>query len=120
MPDAKHPKAPENQVETRVEAAVRSVLIATGRIVPQTPDEVRVAEGQSSQISLPANLQSPPTGPRGNACGRETIIRMLDSKVSENLARAAKNGGQISPDVLARMERDRLEAEKNTKKNSEP
>jgi hypothetical protein len=101
--------------ESAIEAIVRRVLAATGRIVPQTEQEVADAEARIREdtVQVPNGLIKPPTGPPSDDDARIDPCRgHPQTRACENLARAARCGEEISPEVQARMEEDRLNAER--------
>lgn len=100
--------------ESAIEAIVQRVLSATGRIVPRTEEEVADAEARIKEenIRLPERLTRPPAGPPPNDDAQaEPLREKPQTAASENLARAARCGKDIPPEVQKRMEEDRLEAE---------
>lgn len=101
--------------ESAIEAIVQRVLSATGRIVPRTEEEVADAEARlrDENIRLPDGLTKPPTGPPPNDDAEvEPLREKPRTAASENLARAARCGKNIPPEVQKRMEQDRLKAER--------
>jgi len=50
---------------------------------------------------------------RGYAELPDSLNPSLDGAIEDNLAQAAREGGEISPEVLARMEQDRKASEKD-------
>lgn len=104
-----------------VEAVLHRVLRATGRIVPQTEEEVAQAEAlvDEDSIELPEKLRTPPTAPsarpRTPAGGMTT--KLPSTPARESLSRAARNGAKIPTEVLERMRQDRLKAEGGASSN---
>jgi len=101
--------------ESVIEAIVQRVLSATGRIVPRTEEEVANAEARIKEenIKLPDGLTMPPSGPPPNDDAEAEPLRQKpQTAASENLARAARCGKDIPPEILQRMEKDRLSAER--------
>ena len=101
--------------ESAMESIVQRVLSATGRIVPRTEEEVADAEAQIKEdnVRLPDGLTKPPAGPPSNDDAEvEPLRERPQTAASENLARAARCGNEISPEILQRMEEDRLIAER--------
>ena len=106
---------PSDADESALEALVQQVLCATGRIVPRTEEEVADAEAQIEQenVRLPDGLTQPPAGPPPNHdAGGEPLHEKPRTAASGNLARAARCGKDIPPDIQKRMEEDRLNAER--------
>jgi len=90
-----------------------------GWLAPETEAEVLQTEPKlaSETITMPTSFNHP----------RELLHRNIEirtaqstttpksSEVEENLARAAREGGKISPEVEQRMKRDRDAAESGNK-----
>lgn len=116
MSDAKdNNHKPSDASESAIEEIVQRVLSATGRIVPRTEEEVADAEARikEERVNLPDRLTKPPTGPLVNDdADAEPLQEKPQTAASENLARAARCGKAIPPDILKRMEEDRLIAER--------
>ena len=118
-----HPK--NNHLSDDADAAVEKLLYEhyrrTGKIIPQTPDEVARAEAedQVSPTKLPERLRNPDLFGQAPCKTGSRPLRFPSvgaNPAVENLARAAREGGTISPEVEARMERDRAEAEREADK----
>jgi hypothetical protein len=106
--------------ESAIEAIVQRVLSATGRIVPRTQEEVADAEAQIQEdnVQLSDGLAKPPIGPPPNDDAHTELLREKPQTVaSENLARAARCGKDIPTEIQARMEEDRLNAEREATGN---
>lgn len=96
-----------------LEATIQKVLRASGRLLPQSEAEIAATEEAISkqQIELPDSLLCPPSGPY--ASSDKDIVGRIGAEQTEsfqNLARAARNGGNIPPEVLRQMEDDRVAA----------
>ncbi|GFO82763.1 MAG: hypothetical protein A49_23900 [Methyloceanibacter sp.] len=101
--------------ESALEAIVRRVLSATGRIVPRTEEEVADAEAhiKEEDIRLPEKLRRPPVDPLvHDAPLAEPLREKPHTVASENLARAARFGKPIPEEIQRRMEEDRSNAER--------
>lgn len=112
---------PSDAGESAIEAIVQRVLSATGRIVPRTEEEVAEAEAQIKEesIRLPDGLTKPPAGPPPNDDPKVEPLREKPlTAASENLARAARCGKNIPPDIQRRMKEDRLDAEREVNGNA--
>ena len=97
-----------------LEIMLHNVLRASGRIVPQTEDEVAQAEAviDESSVNLPDRLNTPPKGFSNRRESNVTDTSSApDTPATEGLARAARKGADIPPDILKRMKEDRLKAE---------
>ena len=103
-----------------MEADVYDALRALGWVVPQSEDDVRDAEDelQPAPSDLPDELKNaeamlrrprrtapPPAGPH--------LPLPSDPDIDSTLARAAREGGHIPPDIEEAMRRDRQAAERD-------
>ncbi len=70
---------------------------------------------QSGQIRLPKRLESPDEI-LAKFRARKTSTSPSDQTIGEQMARAAREGGTIPPDVEEQMRRDRKEAEAKLQK----
>jgi len=70
---------------------------------------------QSGQIRLPKRLESPDEI-LAKFHARKTSTPPSDQTIGEQMARAAREGGTIPPDVEEQMRRDRKEAEAKLQK----
>jgi len=99
-----------------IEQAVFEAMRLGGWILPQTPEEVLQAEKglSESPVTLPEGLTDPYAvleRPRRTIhLGGQTGARP-DTSVEHNLAQAAREGGEIPPEVRERMRNDRRAAE---------
>lgn len=102
------------------EARLYEYLKRSGRLIPTTSEEVEVAEKWIAQqdIQVPEEL----LGLSGCALRpRKPTARILPfpapaTDIEQGLARAAREGNkQISPEVEARMKRDREQKERESK-----
>jgi len=99
-----------------IEQAVFEAMRLGGWILPQTPAEVLQAEKglSESPVTLPEGLADPYAvldRPRRTIhFGWQTGARH-DTSVEQNLAQAAREGGEIPPEVRKRMQKDRRAAE---------
>lgn len=105
----------QNILEDELLHAMRTA----GWLVPETVDEVAKAEVEiaKTNISRPTSFNEPFTllkkKIRGNYVNSVTVAENVE--VTENLARAAREGGVISPTVERRMREDRDYTESKTK-----
>lgn len=116
-------KANCHDAETQVEILVFEYLRRQGKIIPQTPEDVARAEAWllSKRSSAPERLRSfSPNAPSPCASIRTASKTplMAPNGTAQNLARAAREGKAISPQVSEQMRRDREEAERG--KNGNP
>jgi hypothetical protein len=111
-------KSKTDRFKPNHDALEREVLLAMRAerwLAPETEAEVFEAEKQlaSEQITVPTSFDHPRELLH---CVRIPRVRQLPPKVenteeTENLARAARDGGTISSEVEERMKRDRDAAE---------
>lgn len=115
-PEKDGPPPNEVNLERQVYEAMRSL----GWIIPTTEEDVTRAESMLSKetVELPEELKDPyqilesmdsdcpPSDP-------EPVP--VDADVEQNLARAAREGGVIRPEIEQRMRRDRQAAEQRIK-----
>lgn len=98
--------------------ALREAMLDLGWIPPTTEQEFAEFEAhlRTSATELPADLAEiadPQEAARFSADETSAIIPFPQTEVQQNLARAARGGGEITPDVVERMRRDRSESEGN-------
>jgi poly-gamma-glutamate capsule biosynthesis protein CapA/YwtB (metallophosphatase superfamily) len=99
-----------------LEREVLRAMRAEEWLAPETEEEVLKAETKlvGARVDLPASFERPRDLLR--SANKVRAIRLSRSKggdveVSENLARAAREGGALSSDVEERMKKDRDAAE---------
>lgn len=112
----KNPKATPELSEHEAEALIYKAFNLSGAFLPQTPEEVEAAQANidEERIELPPSLRDPLVV-LDRAKKLAEILPFparpaVDTETIENLACAAKNGSEIPPEVLARMEADEQEA----------
>jgi hypothetical protein len=118
MPPEKQKQQDEKELsEQEAEQVVYEALRLCGAFLPQTVDEVARAEAEVDEhsVELPPKLRDPfallermQKGATGLPFPRN---RAVDSEAVENLAFAAKNGSDIPPEVLSRMDEDERNAD---------
>ncbi len=106
--------------DEKAEALLYEYYVRTGRIIPQTPEDVARAEteDEGKPVALPAKLRNPDLfgqAPYDTAPHALRAPITAPSASVQNLARAAREGGTISPKTEEKMERDRAEAERIAK-----
>jgi hypothetical protein len=105
-------KIPENDIQ--FEKDLHCALRQEGLLLPETEEEVGAAEAQKGAAALPLELRDPRAvlkrvrGRRRKAVPVGTNI----SDAEDDLARAAREGGKIPPDVERLMQCDREAAER--------
>ncbi len=102
-----------------IEQLVHDYLRRSGKLIPQTGEEVEAAEKWLSQqaIQVPKSLQSL------DGCSlnkRRVSPKVLpfpiqSTEIGECLARAAREGKTIAPEVEQQMKRDREQKEREAK-----
>lgn len=89
-------------------------------LAPETEEAVKRAEAQLAEekIAIPTSFERPRDLLRGS--GKIRVIRRSklndQSETREDLARAAREGGTISPEIEQRMKTDRDRAESKKKR----
>jgi len=112
-----HPTAQRN-----LEDAVHAALKDHGWVLPTTPEEVADAERHLWEIAPSPGEAEPPTFEEvarpGGKPPRPFLADVGDCLgIEETLARAAREGGEISPEIEEAMRRDRGAAEANAEKD---
>ncbi|MCI0458581.1 MAG: hypothetical protein L0Z62_16580 [Gemmataceae bacterium] len=111
-------KEPEDYLtdEQKLERLAFETLKSLGWLIPQTPADVARAEAElaSDSVELPESLRDPfailDTCPPKRP---EPAPATPDEETAELLARAAREGGEIPPEVEERMRQDRAKAEQD-------
>ena len=107
-PDNGHPVPPSDVYEA---------LKSAGWAVPQSEDAVRRADEAlaGGTVVLPESLRDPQAvlerGPRGEAVEPRALAFPSAGEAAEDLARAAREGGEVPPEIEEIMGRDRRAAE---------
>jgi hypothetical protein len=104
------------------DAKILAALEKMGAVIPITLEAVKLAEEylDKNPISLPAHLQDPhsvfgeTTSQNGGKKDRKVVsfVSPYRDAVEQDLARAARKGGEISPEIEEKMRRDREQAER--------
>ena len=89
---------------------VYEALCREGKFVPQSPEEVAAAEAAIDEpvVELPASLRDPLSILKSKSQTR-SVLRPpspIDVSAVENMSCAARNGGEISPEVEKVMDED--------------
>ena len=109
-------KTQQGSLEDQVHRAMK----ALGWLVPETDDEVAQAEAEleANPVPLPDKLlkvfppfENVPPSPEPQSAGRS------QRETEQHLARAAREGGDISAEVEERMKRDRERAERESEQS---
>jgi hypothetical protein len=111
----KNRKVAQELSDAEAERLLYQTLLELGWLVPQTMAEVERAEKRLGQtpIELPSVLQDPFAVLDDKVPNRSPVLPTptIDQTTVENLACAARNGGDVPPEIQALMERDRKRAE---------
>jgi len=101
------------------ERLVEEYLRRSVQSIPQTPEEVAAAEAwiANQSIEVPKRLLAadPCVVPALRPSARAIPFPQAVSDVGQGLARAARDGKTITPDVEERMKRDREQKEREAK-----
>jgi|SRR5215213_95695 len=107
------PGGPDDELDRKIYDAMR----LKGWVIPQTVEDVLRAEAELDDEGcddLPAELMDPYAILRRETA-RPIKVRPLhsagDREAEKHLARAARDGGEIPPEIEERMKRDRATAE---------
>lgn len=105
----------KNMADEQVERLVYDALRLSGHLPPTTVEEVARLEAEVGEYptSLPGSLGDPLAllRKRSTASVPKVIPFPPRTNAQENLARAARDGGEIAPDVEGTMKQDRDAAE---------
>jgi hypothetical protein len=109
-------RQPKDDRFEETERLVHEYLRSTGKLIPQTPEEVAAVEEWLSQhdVELPKTLRSLDGCSLPRKLETPIVIPFprVSTETSEGLARAARDGKAITPEVETRMKRDREEKER--------
>lgn len=112
----KKPKAHTNEDDHQIERTVHDAMMVRGWLIPRSEEEVMRAESELADhpVDLPKELEDPACLLDAIAdCVPEPRLRLpVNREAAENLARAAREGGEIPPEVEERMRADREKAER--------
>ena len=110
---------PKNFNEEEFDKSLQEYLRATGDLFPKTPEEISDAiKKLTLDQKLPPDLSDPFVVMTNAVNSKFKLSAFEDSAIEENLARAAREGGDIPDDIKKRMEEDRKAAEQNRKNNN--
>lgn len=103
-----------------LERKIYATLRAKGLIIPITAEEVLDAEAlmKGNMIELPEELRDPEVilnRSKQKLSIKFSPLSSSNKETEENLARAAREDGNISPEIEERMRKDREAAEKKHK-----
>jgi len=98
----------KNNFEDSLEKSLKSL----GYLFPSTEDEVEAFEKNNKIEEVPVHFSSASTLlSKSKHTSINKKIKTAANKSSENLARAARNGNNISEDIIKKMKSDRNHAE---------
>lgn len=105
--------------DDKAERALFDALCEAGWIAPQTLEDVRRAEAELAghAVPLPPELRDTDAvfhGANRSRTEAEVTNKAARIEAERNLARAAREGGQIPPEVEERMRHDREAAERES------
>lgn len=107
-----------------LERKIYATLRSKGLIIPITAQEVLDAEAlmKGNMIELPEELRDPEVilnRSKQKLSIKFSPLSSSNKETEENLARAAREDGKISPEIEERMRKDREAAEKKHKNERE-
>lgn len=113
--DKQPPKPKQELNDDDADRLIYEAFCANGAFVPQTPEEVARAEADFDEesVELPDSLRDPLAILKRQNAPRAEPKRSphIDQSAVDNLACAARNGGDVSPDVEAAMNKDEEDTE---------
>src|SRR5438132_1482814 len=109
MSTEKQPSKPKKELtDNDADRLIYEAFCVEGAFVPQTPEEVARAEEffHEDSVELPAILRDPLAILKSKSAPRSEPRRSpyVDQSAVENLACAARKGGEISPEVEEAMD----------------
>ena len=98
------------------EDEIYQALLQKGWVLPQSEEEVRLAEAEIEEMrdELPAELVSHFSlfnRTKRLLKNRHQLSSTAEDDIGEHLARAARDGGEVPPEIEQRMRQDRERAE---------
>ncbi len=112
---------PRDAGQEALERDISEAMTSLGWKVPQCEDEVQRAETElkGDLAALPEELQDPKAAFNrsvGQVRARPQVLQFFgDAEIERDLARAARDGGPIPPEIEEIMRRDREAAEREFK-----
>ncbi len=117
MMDSRQPDKSSGNDADRLCQDVRVALKSMGWLVPESEEQVRQAEASlaDSSAAIPEDLVDPEAVWRRasevSQSGSGSLGFPADQATEQHMARAAREGGEISPEIEDKMHRDRKDAE---------
>lgn len=111
-----------SQLDESLDAQIWQAMLSLGWIEPLDDASLKQIEAEfeqalaSGELSLPKTLESP-DAIFAKLQARKDAATSLDTAIQEQMARAAREGGTIPPDIEEKMRRDRKEAEAKHQKS---
>ena len=100
--------------DERLAGEIDEAMAALGWRVPATEEEVARAEAAAAPVAMPAGMADPEAA--FTRARQESPPRVVafpgDADVDAAMARAAREGGRLTPEVRETMRRDRQAAQK--------
>ncbi len=111
MSTEKQPVKPKQELtDNDADRLIYESFCVEGAFVPQTPEEVARAEASFDEdlVELPVSLRDPLAILKGMSSPRKAARPSphVDESAVDNLACAARNGGEIPPEVEKVMDQD--------------
>lgn len=106
--------------EITTDRELREILVALGFAFAQSDSELSIIEASTKKVNPKEIEDFGDLNSLMNAKPRfkpKYFSGIVDKTVEENLAMAARNGSQISSEILEKMRKDREEAERRRKES---
>jgi hypothetical protein len=108
--------------DDEIDRLVYEAMCRAGKFVPQTPEEVAEVEAKlnESAVELPASLRDPLAILKAKRPSRSVLRQppQVDVSAIENMSCAARNGGEISPEVEKVMDEDEQTADRESENDA--
>jgi hypothetical protein len=116
---SKNKKIAQTLSEEELECLVYQALIQSGQIPPQTPDEVDLAMAgyDENKIAIPPELADPESVLKGGlkpVMPKKPVLNPEIIRGLEGAAQAARKKGRMTPEIAARMKKDRTIAQRES------
>ena len=120
MPRKKTKPVKKELSEAELDELLLRAAALSGETFPMTPEAVK--ESHREEIPpLPVHLQIPEVPPERKhvVAAPKSNVSKVDSETRENLALAARNGGEISTSSRELMDQDRTREEEKVDRNDD-
>lgn len=117
-----HKEEQPNVSGSNMHEKMRRAMIEKGWVIPTTPEEVAIAEaaGLGTSDAQPEAMSDPMAVLKKGRTNPDPIAGSISpapsSATQDNFARAAREGKEISPEVMEKMKADREAAERDKEK----